>query len=90
MSKRVQAPATALSSVYAAIELSKKNWVLAIARPDRDQPSIHRVADGCLEDLVRKLRAATRDGDRLVVRYEAGHDGFWLARASHPLLFCVV
>jgi hypothetical protein len=24
---------------YAAIELSKKSWVVAVARPDRDRPS---------------------------------------------------
>jgi hypothetical protein len=28
------------TTVYAAIELSKKSWVVAIARPDRDRPSI--------------------------------------------------
>jgi hypothetical protein len=27
------------ATVYAAIELSKKSWVVAIARPDRDRPS---------------------------------------------------
>jgi hypothetical protein len=27
------------TTVYVAIELSKKSWVVAIARPDRDRPS---------------------------------------------------
>jgi hypothetical protein len=30
----------ARSTVYAALELSKKSWVLAIAHPDRDRPSM--------------------------------------------------
>jgi transposase len=33
-------------TVYAAIELSKKTWVLGIALPDGDRPSIHRIAGG--------------------------------------------
>ena len=36
------------TTVYAAIELSKKSWVVAIAHPDRDRPSIHRIAGGNL------------------------------------------
>ena len=27
-------------TVYAAIELSKRNWVIGIARPERERPSI--------------------------------------------------
>jgi transposase len=68
-------------TVYAAIELSKKTWVLGIALPDRDRPSIHRVAGGNLGELVARLRAAARENRRILVCYEAGYDGFWLARA---------
>ena len=46
------------TTVYAAIELSKKSWVVAIARPDRDRPSIHRIAGGNLADLIGRLRQA--------------------------------
>jgi transposase len=28
-----------------------------------------------------RLRTATHDGERLLVCYEAGYDGFWLARS---------
>ena len=66
------------TTVYAAIELSKKNWIVAVARPDRDQPSIHRIRGGAVGDLVAKLFATKRDGDRLIACYEAGYDGFWL------------
>ena len=39
-------------TVYAAIELSKKTWVLGIATPERDRPSIHRIAGGNLRELI--------------------------------------
>jgi len=67
-------------TVYAAIELSKKSWVISIARPDRDQPSIHRITGGNFAELVGKLRAAAKNLGRILVCYEAGYDGFWLAR----------
>src|SRR6201987_5781835 len=69
------------TTVYAAIELSKKSWVVAIARPDRDRPSIHRIAGGNLADLIGRLRKAAGEKQRVVVCYEAGYDGFWLARS---------
>jgi transposase len=72
-------------TVYASIELSKKSWVLGIAVPDRDRPSIHRITGGKLTELVAKLRAAAGDDDRILVCYEAGYDGFWLARALAKL-----
>jgi transposase len=68
-------------TVYAAVELSKKSWVISIARPDREQPSIHRVAGGNLAKLASRLRAAAKDFARILVCYEAGYDGFWLARS---------
>ena len=69
------------TTVYAAIELSKKSWVVAIARPDRDRPSIHRIAGGNLADLIGRLRKAAGEKQRIVVCYEAGYDGIWLARS---------
>ncbi len=68
-------------TVYAAIELSEKTWVLGIALPDRDRPSIHRITGGNLGELVARLRVAARKDRRILVCYEAGYDGFWLARA---------
>ena len=63
------------TTVYAAIELSKKSWVVAIAHPDRDRPSMHRIAGGNLADLIGRLRKAAGER-RIVVCYEAGYDGF--------------
>jgi len=70
----------ARETVYVAIELSKKTWVLGIAHPDRDRPSIHRVSGGNIAELVSRLRVAARNNRRILVCYEAGYDGFWLAR----------
>jgi transposase len=75
----------ARETVYAAIELSKKTWVLGIATPDRDRPSIHRITGGNLGELVARLRVASLEDRRILVCYEAGYDGFWLARAFAKL-----
>ena len=75
------AAAETRETVYAAIELSKKTWVLGIATPDRDRPSIHRISGGNIEELVSRLRAAAKNNRQILVCYEAGYDGFWLARA---------
>src|ERR1700693_1297765 len=74
-------PAEARETVYAAIELSKKTWMLGIAHPHRDRPSIHRVCGGNIAELVRRLRVAARNNRRILVCYEAGYDGFWLVLA---------
>ena len=73
----IGASETSSHTIYAAIELSKKTWVLGIATPERDRPSIHRVAGGNLQELVMRVRAAAKGGRRIVVCYEAGYDGFW-------------
>jgi hypothetical protein len=63
------------SHVYAAIELSKKSWV--VPRLDRDQPSIHRIRGQFFQLLVGCEQRRTFG--RILVCYEAGYD-FWLAR----------
>ncbi|MGK7296575.1 MAG: IS110 family transposase [Candidatus Wenzhouxiangella sp. M2_3B_020] len=74
-------PAPAPSTtVYAAIELSKKNWLMSLAHPDHPKPSIYRLAGGDFDALVARLRSAAGPISRIVVCYEAGYDGFWLAR----------
>ena len=72
---------TTVQTVYAAIELSKTNWVVSIALPDRERPSLHRIAGGDLPGLLVRLRKAAGDISRVLVCYEAGYDGFWLARS---------
>ena len=74
-------------TLYAALELSKNSWLLAIQFPGRDNPSLHPIRGGDTGGLMAKLDAAR---DRLAkvsgrvpkvsLCYEAGYDGFWLAR----------
>ncbi len=74
-------------SIYAALELSKNSWLLAIQVPGRDNPSLHPIKGGNVAGLMAKLdtardRVAKATGQTPVVTlcYEAGYDGFWLAR----------
>ena len=74
-------------TLYAALELSKNSWLLAIQFPGRDNPSLHPVKGGDADGLVAKLDAACERLTKLVGQvptvtlcYEAGYDGFWLAR----------
>jgi len=74
-------------SIYAALELSKDSWLLAIQVPGRDNPSLHPIKGGNTESLMTKLDAArdrvtkaTGQTPAVTVCYEAGYDGFWLAR----------
>ena len=74
-------------SIHAALELSKNSWLLAIQVPGRDNPSLHPLKGGDAEGLMTKLDAARQRVAKATGRtptvalcYEAGYDGFWLAR----------
>jgi len=74
-------------TLHAALELSKNSWLLAIQFPDRDKPSLYRLKGGDGDGLMAKLDAARNrlakvlgQAPKLVLCYEAGYDGFWLAR----------
>ena len=74
-------------SIYAALELSKNSWLLAIQFPDRDNPSLYPIRGGNAEGLMAKLDAArdrvakvTGQVPKVTLCYEAGYDGFWLVR----------
>ncbi len=45
-------------SIFAALELSKNRWLLAIQVPGRDNPSLHPIKGGDAEGLMAKLDAA--------------------------------
>jgi transposase len=74
-------------TLYCALELSKNSWLLAIQFPDRDKASLYPIKGGDADGLMAKLDAA-RDRlakvsgqvPNLILCYEAGYDGFWLAR----------
>ncbi len=74
-------------TLYAALELSKNSWLLAVQFPGCDNPSLHPIKGGDADGLVAKLDAARErlakvSGrvPKVILCYEAGYDGFWLAR----------
>lgn len=84
----VSTPTTDRSNtVFVAIELSQKSWLVMIHSPDRDRISRHKLQGGDhagLLGLIERVceRAARVLGARpaVVSCYEAGYDGFWLHR----------
>jgi transposase len=84
------APTTALvdcARIFAAIELSKKTWLLAIYRPSLDRTSQYRVKPGDAAHLLELLGRARQQEERELGQtigisccYEASYDGFWLHR----------
>ena len=84
---RFPAATSSEQTLYAALELSKNSWLLAIQFPGRDSPSLHPIRGGDAEGLMAKLDAArkrvakvTGQTPKVTLCYEAGYDGFWLAR----------
>ena len=73
--------------IFAAIELSKKNWLLAIYRPSLDRTSQYRVEHGDAARLLELLGRARQEEQQALGQpigvsccYEASYDGFWLHR----------
>ena len=76
-----------ISTIFVAVELSQKTWLVTLHSPDRDKISRHKVQGGdhasllALIDRVRDRAARTQGAVPAVVScYEAGYDGFWLHR----------
>ena len=74
-------------TIYAAVEVSRKSWTVALHTPDAGRIGLHTVpaADiGALAGLMDRARDALerRHGlrPRVLCGYEAGYEGFWLAR----------
>jgi len=70
-----------------ALELSKTSWVCAFAAPGDSQAIVHKIKAGDVDRLIgilnsSKAKAEHRLGRPLhiVLCYEVGYDGFWLAR----------
>jgi transposase len=70
-----------------ALELSQSKWVCAFAPPAGGKANLHTIKAGDHARLVewlerQRVRAETSLGRslKLAVCYEAGYDGFWLAR----------
>jgi transposase len=75
------------STIFVAIELSQKSWLVTMHNPERDRISRHKLEAGdhagllALIDRVRDRAARVLGAAPAVVScYEAGYDGFWLHR----------
>ena len=86
---RMPVPATALdheSTIVAVVELSARSWLVGAqvaGVPRQCRQKLAPSAAALLEHLDRLRQRAERAGKRVgrvVVAYEAGRDGFWLAR----------
>lgn len=69
--------------LFAAIELSKSAWVVALQLPTVDKVSLFRITGGDIEQLYALLnQARDRAGEpvEICTCYEAGYDGFWIHR----------
>lgn len=73
-----------------ALELACGSWKMALQAGWREKPALHTVkhkqAAGRLDEAVAVLEETKRkwqlgEATRVVVVYEAGQDGFWIARA---------
>src|SRR3982751_7028999 len=74
------------STIIAVIEMSQSNWLVAGVIPGVDRQPLKKLEpdEGGLLRLLRRWQdEATRAGrtiNRIAVAFEAGRDGFWLAR----------
>jgi transposase len=75
------------STIFVAIELSQRSWLITMHCPDKDKISRHRLEGGdhagllALIDRVReRVSQALGTAPAVASCYEAGYDGFWLHR----------
>jgi len=71
----------------AALELSQSSWLCAFSVPGGGQVSTHKLSAGNADGLIGLLSSLQAKAEKeltkklnLVLCYEAGYDGFWLAR----------
>ncbi len=86
---RIPVPITALdqdSTLVVVLELSAKSWLLGARIPGLSRlsryplkPSVDDVCD-LLGKMKERAAAQGKTVTRVIVAYEAGRDGFWLAR----------
>ena len=70
-----------------ALELSKTSWVCAFAVPGESKVAIHKIKAGDTDRLLAVLTGSKAKAEQqlgrplqIVLCYEVGYDGFWLAR----------
>ena len=74
-------------TIFVAIELSQRSWLVTMHSPDKNRFSRHKLDGGDevgLLGLIERIRARAAQAlgslPRVVSCYEAGYDGFWLHR----------
>ena len=74
-------------TIHVAVEVSRKSWTVGVHAPGASRVALHSIpaADaGALEALVERTGEALRHDrgvePRVLCVYEAGYEGFWLAR----------
>ena len=75
------------STLYVAIEISRKSWVVGIKGPSGPRIGLHTLAAADVAALGRLIEVGRAGAERALGRavrvlccYEAGYEGFWLAR----------
>jgi len=74
-------------TIFVAIELSQKTWLVTLHSPDRDRISRRTLEGGddagllaLLEGVRTRVAGKLGTAPKVVTCYEAGYDGFWLHR----------
>jgi transposase len=74
-------------TIFVAIELSQRSWLVTMHSPDKKRFSRHKLDGGDevgLLGLIERIRVRAAQAlcsiPRVVSCYEAGYDGFWLHR----------
>ena len=87
MCERGGAAGAANRTIYAAVEVSRKSWVVGLHAPNATGIGVHVIpaADvDALAGLFDRARARLERGEgvpsRVLCGYEAGYEGFWLSR----------
>src|SRR3954462_735382 len=87
---RCLAPLDQDHTIIAVIEMSQSSWLVAGVVPGIARQPLKKLApdqDALLKLLHRWREEAGQDGreiSRIAVAFEAGRDGFWLARWHSP------
>ncbi|MCY4098118.1 MAG: IS110 family transposase [Rhodospirillales bacterium] len=75
------------TTLYVAIEISRKSWVVGLKSPLGEKIGLHTLAaadvaslKGLLEQHRSRAEQSLGRGVEVRVCYEAGYEGFWLAR----------
>ena len=75
------------STLYIAIEISRQSWVVGIKSPTSERNGLHTLGASDVEGLKELIEHQHTKAEhalgckvRLLSCYEAGYEGFWLAR----------